>query len=97
MSGVTGDDCVKSCPNSCNDRASPWFRHAFSCSGATSTRSSNSNIMGFSDYSSYVCGGTAFNTNGLGDATPSKTISVGLRFKTKNPYPPSLHFHDPNP
>ena len=85
MSGVTADNCAKTCSNSCNDRASPWYRNPFSCSGSTSTRSSSSSIMGFSDYSSYICSGTAFNTNGLLDATPSKRISVGLRFKTTNP------------
>jgi hypothetical protein len=85
MSGVTADACAKTCDNSCNDRSSPWFRHAFSCSGATSARSSSSSIMGYSDYSNYVCSGTAFNVNGLSDATPSRRISVGLRFKTSNP------------
>lgn len=85
MSGVTADGCAKTCSNSCNDRVSPWFRNPFSCSGSTSTRSSSSSIMGFSDYSGYICSGTAFNSNGLLDATPSKRISVGLRFKTTNP------------
>ena len=90
MSGVTSDGCSKTCSNSCNDRASPWFRHPFDCTGTTSARSSNSNIMGYSDYSNYVCGGTAFNKNGLSDATPNKRISVGLRFKITNPYRPPL-------
>jgi hypothetical protein len=88
MSGVTSDDCAKTCGNSCNDRLSPWFRHPFSCSGTSSARSSSSSIMGYSDYSNYICAGTAFNVNGLSDATPSKRISVALRFKTKNPYTP---------
>ena len=33
---------------------------------------------------------TAFNKNGLSDATPNKRISVGLRFKITNPYGPPL-------
>ena len=85
MSGVTADGCSKTCDNSCNDRTSPWFRHPFSCSGTSSTRASSASIMGYSDYSNYICAGTAFNVNGLSDATPSKRISVGLRFKTTNP------------
>jgi hypothetical protein len=86
MSGVTPDQCSKTCSNSCNDRTSPWFRHPFSCSDSSSTLASDANIMGYSDYSNYVCSGTAFNSNGLGDSSPSKRISVGLRFKTTNPY-----------